>query len=94
MEEHNTRYEKSAEMFHKAQNKQMEQTKAILAGFKDIFIHLASTQLQKIVSVLKRTTFKGLLMFGQSKPMKLILTFYLMYLYNHIFNYDSRFDSY
>ena len=42
MEEDNTRYERSAEMFHEAQNKQMEQTNAILAGFKDIFKDLAS----------------------------------------------------
>ena len=37
MEEDNTRYERSTEMFSEAQNKQMEQTNAILAGFKDIF---------------------------------------------------------
>ena len=40
--EDNTRYERSAEMFREAQNKQMEQTNAILAGFKDIFKDLAS----------------------------------------------------
>ena len=38
MEEDNARYERSAEMFREAQNKQMEQTNAILAGFKDIFV--------------------------------------------------------
>ena len=32
-------------------------------------------------------------MFVQSKPVELILTFYFMHLYNHIFHYDSRFDS-
>ena len=42
MEEDNGRYERSAEMFREAQNKQMEQTNAILAGFKDIFKDLAS----------------------------------------------------
>ena len=42
MEEDNARYERSAEMFCEAQNKQMEQTNAILAGFKDIFKDLAS----------------------------------------------------
>ena len=41
MEEENARYEKSAEMFREAQNRQMEQTNAILAGFKDIFKDLA-----------------------------------------------------
>ena len=41
MEEDNARYERSAEMFREAQNKQMEQTNAILAGFKDIFKDLA-----------------------------------------------------
>ena len=29
--------QRSAEMFHDTQNRQMEQTNAILAGFKDIF---------------------------------------------------------
>ena len=42
MEEDNARYKRSAEMFREAQNKQMEQTNAILAGFKDIFKDLAS----------------------------------------------------
>ena len=42
MEEDNARYERSAKMFREAQNKQMEQTNAILAGFKDIFKDLAS----------------------------------------------------
>ena len=42
MEEDNARYEGSAEMFREAQNKQMEQTNAILAGFKDIFKDLVS----------------------------------------------------
>lgn len=42
MEEDNARYERSAEMFREAQNRQMEQTNAILAGFKDIFKDLAS----------------------------------------------------
>ena len=36
------RYERSAEMFREAQNRQMELTNAILAGFKDIFKDLAS----------------------------------------------------
>ena len=34
--------EQSAEMFREAQSRQMEQTNAILAGFKDIFKDLAS----------------------------------------------------
>ena len=42
MEEDNARYERSAEMFREAQNRQTEQTNAILAGFKDIFKDLAS----------------------------------------------------
>ena len=42
MEEDNARYERSAEMFREVQNKQMEQTNAILAGFKDIFKDLVS----------------------------------------------------
>ena len=42
MEEDNARYERSAEMFREAQNKQMEQTNAILAGFRDIFKDLAA----------------------------------------------------
>ena len=46
LEEDNTRYERSAEMFREAQNRQMEQTNAILAGFKDIFKDLASKKLQ------------------------------------------------
>ena len=46
MEEDNARYERSAEMFREAQNRQMEQTNAILAGFKDIFKDLASKKLQ------------------------------------------------
>ena len=36
------RYERSAEMFREAQNRQMKQTNAIFAGFKDIFKDLAS----------------------------------------------------
>ena len=42
MEEDNARYERSGEMFPEAQNKQMEQTNAILVGFQDIFKDLAS----------------------------------------------------
>ena len=42
MEQDNARFERSAEMFHDAQNRQMEQTNAILAGFKDIFKDLVS----------------------------------------------------
>ena len=42
MEEDNARCERSAEMFREVQNKQMEQTNAILAGFKDIFKDFAS----------------------------------------------------
>ena len=42
MEEDNARYERSAEMFREAQDKQMEQTNAILTGFKDFFKDLAS----------------------------------------------------
>lgn len=42
IQEDKDRFERSAEMFREAQNKQMEQTNAILAGFKDIFKDLAS----------------------------------------------------
>lgn len=42
MEEDNARSERLAEMFLDAQSKKMEQTNAILAGFKDIFKDLAS----------------------------------------------------
>ena len=42
MEQDNARFERSAEMFRDAQSRQMEQTNAILAGFKDIFKDLAS----------------------------------------------------
>ena len=42
MEQDNARFERSAEMFHDAQKRQMEQTNAILAGFKDIFKDLVS----------------------------------------------------
>ena len=42
MEEDNSRYERSAEIFREAQNRQMEQTNAILTGFKDIFKDLGS----------------------------------------------------
>ena len=42
MEQDNARSERSAEMFREAQSRQMEQTNAILAGFKDIFKDLAS----------------------------------------------------
>lgn len=55
MEEDNTRYERSTEMFSEAQNKQMEQTNAILAGFKDIFKDSVKIII-KTVSVSKRTT--------------------------------------
>ena len=42
MEEDNARFERSDQMlFREAQNKQMEQTNAILSGFKDIFKDLA-----------------------------------------------------
>jgi len=43
MEQDNAQFERSAEMFQESQNRQMEQTNAILAGFKDIFKDLAST---------------------------------------------------
>ena len=36
IEEDNARYERSAEMFHEAQNRHMEQSNNILAGFKDL----------------------------------------------------------
>ena len=36
IEQDNERFERSAEMFREAQNKQMDQTNAILTGFKDI----------------------------------------------------------
>ena len=81
MEEDNARYKRSAEMFREAQN---------IAGFKRYFQRFS---IKKIVNVSKRTTFKSSLTSGQFKPKELILTFYIMYLYNHIFNYDSRFDS-
>ena len=42
MEQDNARFERSAEMFREAQSRQMEETNAILAGFKDIFKDLAS----------------------------------------------------
>ena len=42
--EENTRFERSAQMFREAQNRQMEQTNAILAGFKYIFKDLASKE--------------------------------------------------
>ena len=42
MNEDSDRFERSAEIFREAQTKQMEQTNAILAGFKDIFKDLAS----------------------------------------------------
>ena len=42
MEQDNARFERSAEMFRDAQSRQMEQTNAILAGFKDIFKDLVS----------------------------------------------------
>ena len=42
MEQDNARFERSAEMFREAQNRQIEQTNGILAGFKDIFKDLAS----------------------------------------------------
>ena len=42
MERDNARFERSAEIFLEAQSRQMEQTNAILAGFKDIFKGLAS----------------------------------------------------
>ena len=42
MEQGNARFKRSAEMFHDAQSRQMEQTNTILAGFKDIFKDLAS----------------------------------------------------
>ena len=37
IEQGNERFERSAEMFCEAQNKQMDQTNALLTGFKDIF---------------------------------------------------------
>ena len=42
MEQDNARFESSAEMYREAQRMQMEQTNAILAGFKDIFKDLVS----------------------------------------------------
>jgi len=42
LEQDNARFERSAEMFQESQNRQMEQTNAILAGFKDIFKDFAS----------------------------------------------------
>ena len=42
IEEDNDRYERSAEMFREAQNRQMEKTNAILTGFKDICKDLGS----------------------------------------------------
>ncbi|XP_068742063.1 uncharacterized protein [Montipora capricornis] len=42
MNEDRQRFERSAEIFCEAQTKQMEQTNAILSGFKDIFKDLAS----------------------------------------------------
>ena len=42
VEEENARFERSAQIFRGAQNRRMEQTNAILAGFKDIFKDLAS----------------------------------------------------
>ena len=42
MEQDNARFECSTEMFRESQSRQMEQTNAILAGFKDIFNDLAS----------------------------------------------------
>ena len=42
IEQDNERFERSAEMFREAQNKQMDQTNAILTGFKDIFKDLLS----------------------------------------------------
>ena len=42
IQEGKDRFERSAEIFREAQNKQMEQTNAILAGFKDIYEDLAS----------------------------------------------------
>ena len=42
MKQDNARFERSAEMFRKAQSRQMEETNAIFAGFKDIFKDLAS----------------------------------------------------
>ena len=44
VEEENAHFERSAKMFWEAQNRQMEQTNAILAGFKDIFKDLASKE--------------------------------------------------
>ena len=41
MEQDNARFERSVEMFGEALSRQMEQTNAILAGFKDIFQDLA-----------------------------------------------------
>lgn len=42
IQEGKDRFERSAEIFREAQNKQLEQTNAILAGFKDIYEDLAS----------------------------------------------------
>ena len=42
MEQDNARFERSVEMFHDAQSRQMEQTNAIVSGFKDIFKDLVS----------------------------------------------------
>ena len=42
MEQDNARFERSAEMFRDTQSRQMEQTRAILAGFKDILKDLVS----------------------------------------------------
>ena len=42
IEQDNKRFERSAEMFRDAQNKQMDQKNAILTGFKDIFKDLLS----------------------------------------------------
>ena len=44
VEEENARFERSAQMFREAQNRQIEQTNGILAGFKDIFKDLASKE--------------------------------------------------
>ena len=55
-EQDNARFEHSAEMYCDAQNRQMEQTNAILAGFKDIFKDLVSKQedlLDLITALLK-----------------------------------------
>ena len=48
MQQENERFERSVEMFCEAQNKQMEQTNAILTGFKAIFKDLAQNRGQII----------------------------------------------